>query len=257
MIGWRRLGAGSAALCAVAAVSAGRAAAAPVGPAAEFSYALNVGAASDYLFRGVDQTDRGVEGFGGVDLDYGDLYVGTWASNVDFRRFGDTRTDAEIDIYGGWRPELKGFDLDLGLIYYGYVDQPGGIDYVEGYAKASRSIGPVSFGAAVYASPNYSGPAGGGYYVEGNAAYRITPKWSVSGAVGRQYRSDGVSGGTMCFAACQGPLRDLGYETWNIGLGYAVSDKIGLDLRYTDTDAHDLGSPFGARLLLSVKATLP
>ena len=53
----------------------------------------NIGLASDYVFRGVSQTDENAQIFGGVDLTAGKFYAGTWASNVDF---GDD-TDAEID----------------------------------------------------------------------------------------------------------------------------------------------------------------
>jgi uncharacterized protein (TIGR02001 family) len=146
------------------------------------SVAVNAGAASDYVFRGVDQSAGGVQGFGGLDLSRGPLYVGTWASNVDLKRFDDDRASAEIDAYGGWRPNLFGYDLDLGAIAYTYVDPAEREDYVEAYAKASRAIGPVSASLSVYASPQYPRAAGAGANVEGKAAYALTRKLSLSAA---------------------------------------------------------------------------
>src|SRR5690348_6970296 len=45
---------------------------------------FNVGVASDYVFRGVSQTDENPSLFGGVDATVGSIgYLGVWASNVD------------------------------------------------------------------------------------------------------------------------------------------------------------------------------
>jgi len=223
------------------------------------SIALNAGVASTYGFRGVDQNNGGVEGFGGLDLSRGPFYVGTFASNVDLKRFGDSRASAEIDAYGGWRPNLFGYDLDLGAIAYTYVDPAMREDYVEAYAKTSRAIGPFSAGLSIYASPQYPRAAGAGAYVEGKAAYAVTRKLTLSAAIGDQYEAHAL-GPAPCLptaTGCEGPYGDLSYVDWNVGGAYALTDQIGLDLRYTDTDAHGLGSPYGARVVLSARASLP
>jgi len=200
-----------------------------------------------------------MEGFGGLDLSRGDLYIGTWASNVDLKRFGDTRASAEIDAYGGWRPNLFGYDLDLGAIAYTYVDPAEREDYIEAYTKASRAIGPFSAGLSVYASPHYPRAAGGGAYVEGKASYAPTRKLTLSAALGDQYEAHALRPPPCLPTAtgCAGPYGDLSYIDWNMGGAYALTDHIGLDLRYTDTDAHGLGSPYRARVLLTARATFP
>ncbi len=220
---------------------------------------VNAGVASDYSFRGVDQTNGGAQAFGGLDLSHGALYVGTWASNVDLTRLGDSRAAAEIDAYGGWRPNLFGYDVDLGAIAYTYIDPAEREDYVEAYAKASRAIGPVSAGLSVYASPQYPRAAGPGAYVEGKASYAVTRKLTVSAAVGDQYEARALSP-APCLptaAGCAGPYGDLSSVNWSLGGSYALNDQIGLDLRYTDTDAHGLGAPYRARLILSARASFP
>lgn len=214
----------------ILALSAG-AAQAQVG--AKLSY--NLGVASDYAFRGVSQTQEDPQVFGGVDLTAGKLYAGTWASNVDF---GD-ETDAEIDLYAGYRPTLGAATLDLGVIYYGYVGAPKGADYgnVEFKAAASVPAGKGGLGAAVFYSPDSFGAAKEAVYYELNGSYPVAAKWTVSGAVGRQtYEGAGD------------------YATWNVGAAYALNDRLSLDLRYHDTDEHGFGKVYGARAVASLKA---
>ena len=179
--------------------------------------AWNLGVVSDYVFRGYSQTLEDPAIQGGVDATIGAFYVGAWASNVDF---GDD-TDAEVDLYGGYRGEAAGFAFDVGAVGYGYVNAPDGADYdyVELKAAASRAIGPATFGAAVYWSPDFFGLDKEATYVEANAAFAPADKWTVSAAIGHQSLD----------------VND-DYTTWNIGVGYAVTDHVAIDVRYHDTD---------------------
>ena len=82
------------------------------GPAAAqeaMSFDFNLGVANDYVFRGVSQTDEDPQVFGGADVSAGQFYAGVWGSNVDF---GDS-TDAEFDLYAGFKPTLGVVSLDL------------------------------------------------------------------------------------------------------------------------------------------------
>ncbi len=191
--------------------------AAPASAQSTVDVAWNVGAVSDYVFRGFSQTSEDPAIQGGVDLTSGGFYAGAWASNVDF---GDD-TDAEVDLYGGYRTEAGGFALDFGVVGYLYVGEPDGADYnyAEFKAAASRAVGPATFGAAVYYSPDFFGIDDEATYAEVNAAFSPAPKWTVSGALGKQWLD--VSDD---------------YTTWNVGVGYALTDKVGLDVRYHDTD---------------------
>lgn len=180
--------------------------------------AFNVGVTSDYVFRGYSQTNEDPAIQGGVDLTAGSFYAGAWASNVDF---GDD-TDAEVDVYGGYRTEAAGFALDFGVIGYLYAGEPDGADYnyAEFKAAASRAVGPATFGAAVYYSPDFFGAADKeATYAEVNAAFSPADKWTISGAVGQQWLD--VSDD---------------YLTWNAGIGYALTENLSADARYYDTD---------------------
>lgn len=199
---------------------------------------FNIGASSDYVFRGVSQTDGDPQIFGGADLTSGMFYAGVWASNVDF---GDD-TQAEVDGYFGVKPTAGPVSLDLGAIYYGYIDAPSGSDYGYWEFKAAGSIpaGPATLGAAVYYSPEFFGGTGNATYTEINASGSPADKWTISGAVGYQAVDVGSD-----------------YTTWNLGVTYAFTDKISGDLRYTDNDISGCGNICDSRVVVSLKATLP
>ena len=201
--------------------------------------AYNVGIGSEYVFRGVSQTDESIALSGGLDFTYKSFYLGTWASNVDFRPFGDRGTTTEIDLYGGYKTEFAGFALDIGGIYYGYAGQPTGgpsVDYYEGYVKATKAFGPLTVGGSFYYSPDFTGETGDAEYYEGNVAYAYNKKLSFSGSVGRQEIEKAAS-----------------YTTWNIGASYLITDNLSLDLRYYDTDEHGFGDQYGSRGVAAIK----
>ena len=183
--------------------------------AAEFAF--NAAATNDYVFRGASQSNENFALSGGVDMTIGGLYSGVWASTVDF---GDD-TSTEIDAYGGFRFEAQGFAFDLGAVGYFYThdDQASDYDYVEVKAAASRAIGPVTAGVAVYYSPDFFGVDETATYAEGNVAFTPIDKVTVSGAVGKQWLD--VTGD---------------YVTWNVGAAYAFTDSLVFDVRYHDTD---------------------
>lgn len=201
------------------------------------SFSFNVGAATDYVFRGFSQTDEDPQVFGGVDASMGIAYAGLWVSNVDFL----DSTDAEFDIYAGVKPTLGAVTLDLGVIYYGYIDKgASNYDYWEFKAAASVPAGPATIGVATYYSPNFFGVADDAFYYEANAAVAIPEtKFTVSGAIGRQEQDGG-----------------LDYTTWNVGAGFALTDNLSFDVRYFDTDASKIEDPLSygdARVVGGIK----
>ena len=206
--------------------------------AQELKASYNIGVTSDYVFRGVSQTQEDPAIQGGVDLSYGVGYAGVWASNVDF---GASDPSTEIDFYAGVKPTVGDTSLDFGVLYYGYTKDkgltPGSYSYFELKAAASRTFGPATLGAAVYYSPEYPGKGGNATYVEANAAVPVAEKLTLSGAVGHQ---------------SIGNFPD--YNTWNVGLAYALTDKLSADLRYHDTDEHKLGKIYDSRIVVSLKA---
>lgn len=90
---------------------------------AEFS--ANIGVTSNYVWRGVTQTDNEAAVSGGIDFAHDSgFYLGLWASNVDFAETsgGTDSGEFELDIYGGYGGSIGEFGYDIGLIGYTYSD---------------------------------------------------------------------------------------------------------------------------------------
>jgi uncharacterized protein (TIGR02001 family) len=84
-----------------------------------------VGVYSQYVFRGLTQTNERPAIQGGADyLHSGGMYAGTWLSNVSW--FSDTNSGSsnslEWDLYAGFRKSWgdNGFTADVGLLRYQY-----------------------------------------------------------------------------------------------------------------------------------------
>jgi uncharacterized protein (TIGR02001 family) len=73
----------------------------------------NVGLVSQYIFRGVVQTDT-ASASAGVDYETNGFYVGTWAADV--------QEGLEVDVYGGYGNELdNGLGYSVGFTTYQYT----------------------------------------------------------------------------------------------------------------------------------------
>lgn len=112
----------------------------------------NVALVSDYLFRGVSQTDEKGAIQGGFDFTYeSGFYAGIWASNVNY----GTDTSTEMDFYGGYGWSAGESEFDVGFIYYDY-EGDAEFDYQElsfAYTRGDLTLG-------VYYSPEYLGDNG-------------------------------------------------------------------------------------------------
>lgn len=179
-------------------------------------------AASDYVFRGVTQTDGDAALQLGADVSMGDFYVGVWGSNVDF---GDG-TDVEMDVYAGYAPSVAGFDLDFGWIRYTYPGAPsasGNQDFDEFYAAVGRSYGDLSWDAKWSWSDDFYLETGSASYLEAGIA------WALSDAVSLDARY-----GTSQFDDLVG----ADYEDWQLGVSWQTG-PVSLGARWHDSDIDD------------------
>jgi len=90
----------------------------PIVALAEFS--ANVALTTDYVWRGVSQTegDPAIQGSVEYAHDSG-FYAGVWASNASF--VDDSETDVEINYYAGYSREYdSGFSWDVSAYIYKY-----------------------------------------------------------------------------------------------------------------------------------------
>jgi uncharacterized protein (TIGR02001 family) len=161
----------------------------------------NVAVLSDYVFRGISQTDEQAAIQGGLDIGLpSGFYLGTWGSNVGFAR------SVELDVYGGIAPSVSGFDLNLGVTYYGYPgadDEGAELDFIEPGAyspeytgeSGSAMYGQVGASVAIPSSPVSLSGSLGYQSIDDNDAFTLPDymNWSAGASVGVLGASLGVS----------------------------------------------------------------
>lgn len=92
---------------------------------AEIKTTRNIALVSDYLFRGVTQTDNGVAIQGGVDASKGNAYGGIWFSNIDAGKKAEG-LPVEMDVSFGYNNQFNGFNIDVEMITRNFlVDTKG------------------------------------------------------------------------------------------------------------------------------------
>ena len=133
----------------------------------------NAAVTSNYIWRGISQTNDGAAGQGGIDWgnDSG-LYAGTWVSNVAFGNSADA--GYEMDVYAGFAGEAGSVGYDVGVITYQYPLAPN-TNFTEVYASGTMSIVTVGVALTVdAASANADVPFDSGdLYVNGSVDYTL------------------------------------------------------------------------------------
>jgi uncharacterized protein (TIGR02001 family) len=137
----------------------------------------NAAITSNYIWRGITQTNDGAAGQGGIDWGHDSgLYVGTWVSNVAFPDVnpdpGDEPTlgtGYEMDVYAGFGGEVGGFGYDLGVISYQYPITPN-FNFTEAYVSGTMSIVTIGLAYTVDAASGNDGGIfdSGDMYVNGS-----------------------------------------------------------------------------------------
>lgn len=89
--------------------------------AAESTLAFNVGAVSDYRYRGISQSRLQPAVQGGFDYtDKSGFYVGAWGSTIKWIKDAGGDAPFELDLYGGYKGSAAGLAYDVGFLRYEY-----------------------------------------------------------------------------------------------------------------------------------------
>lgn len=113
--------------------------------AAELTFSANAAITSNYIFRGVSQTDNSPAIQGGFDMEHSSgFYAGIWGSNVDSGFYSGA--EAEFDLYVGYSGEFANkIGYDVGILGYQYPDSTfSDNDTEEVYASLSYDFGPAA-----------------------------------------------------------------------------------------------------------------
>ena len=190
----------------------------------------NLAVTSDYVFRGISQTDLDPALQGGLDYSFGDtgLYVGAWASNVDFA--DSDGPDVELDYYIGWNHDLSDtLNLDLQLVRYSYMgeqDAYGNIDYNE-------VIGALAYDemltfTVAYAN-DYANEGFSSLYYNLGGSWDVGNDFALNAGVGRTNFSDDVGS----------------YTDWNLGVSRQFG-PVNVALNYYDVTGGFIDDVFGS-----------
>lgn len=158
-------------------------------PVPDYTLAFNVGAVTDYRYRGISQSRFDPALQGGIDFTHkSGFYLGTWASSIKWiKDAAGTSSDAEIDIYGGYRGLVGGFSYDLGALRYLYPSSKLAVNpyTTELYVAGTYGIVTAKYSHAV---TNTFGNANSknSYYIEAAATFDLGNGWSVVPHIGHQ-----------------------------------------------------------------------
>ena len=227
--------------------------AADAAPAPDLTASYNVGLFSQYIFRGLTQTNNKPALQGGFDVNHkSGLYIGGWASNVSWLRDNANAAagpvyqsggSLEIDLYGGFKTDVKGVGIDIGALQYYY---PGALNKaVYDKANTTELYGALSYGwlqakvssvvskdAWAFGKKYNAGTNGdderGTYYAELNANIPLADTGITALIhVGRQEFNQAKSLPTNPEAS---------YTDWKLGLTKGFDGGLNIGAFYTDTN---------------------
>ena len=228
-------------------------------PPPEHNLTGNVGLYSQYIFRGLTQTDREPALQGGFDYAHkSGIYAGTWASNISWLRDSGLYNrggSLEWDFYGGYKPTFGDFTFDIGTLYYWYPGGAspanplnikantweiyGGVTWKWFTLKYSHSVQNDTFGVR---------DASGTYYIDltasvplGDFAKELTG-FTVMAHWGKQ-KYKGTDPRNVAVGGIQQSNEQLyGYDDWKVGLSYTLPKDFTIGAFYTETSgANPLG----------------
>ena len=124
------------------AISAVGAAHAQKAPQPDFTINYNVGAVSQYRFRGIEQTSGNPALQAGLDFAHKNgFYAGAWTSSVTWVRElnGASAGEREIDYFLGYKTSVANFQVDIGAIQYQFPSNNSGVLGTPGNASGSTT----------------------------------------------------------------------------------------------------------------------
>lgn len=221
------------------------------------SVSYNVGVVSDYLFRGISQSQGKPALQGGIDYAHtSGLYAGAWGSTIkwidsamDPDNTAKTDYPFELDLYGGYKNSISDdLSYDVGVITYNYRGKNRPNTWVspftaEAYGALTWKWFTVKYSHVI--SKNFvawglpeagtgSTKSGGSGYLELNGAYDLGDGWGLSGHIGYQkvknFTSINDKGGD-----------DASYTDVNVGVTKDVGFGV-VGLKYSKTNADNCGS---------------
>ncbi len=206
-------------------------------PASPHTISYNVGITTDYIFRGISQSQHDPAISGGIDYSHASgLYAGTWVSTQKWVKDSgnSSGSDFELDLYGGYKGSVGDVGYDVGLIHYSYdgkrivannyptpetTEAYIGVSYKEVSAKYSYAVSPYFIGWGTRGT----GKSKNSNYLELNWTHDMGDGWGVLAHLGHQIVKN------------EAPLKG-DYTDWKFGVTKDVGFGV-VTLAYSDTNA--------------------
>ncbi len=199
--------------------------------AGDFSGSLTL--TSDYVFRGISQSNTNPTVYGSLDYAHpSGFFAGLFAAAIDYpdTPFKADTGQAELDFFVGFSgPVGRDFEWDISLIHYQYFEAESSNNGYQELAVNLHYRDVARIGVA--ASDDAALGGSDGWVAELELSQPFAGRFQASGTVGR-YSMDH-------------PYWDS-YVYWDLGVS-AVFEPVTLDLRYYDT-SHDAITIAGERL---------
>ncbi len=186
----------------------------------------NVTAVSNYISRGFSNSDDHPALQGILDYTHSSgLYVGTFASNVDFD--DNNNATVEWDVWGGYGFTWRGVALRADALWYYYPgvgrDMANKFNTLELEAAAEYVIAGATVSLGISYSPNYFFNSGDSVYYNAGISIPLFDAFALEGHVGHQDVQHNAIFGTP------------DYNDWSLGIA-ALWRGFKLGLYYIDTD---------------------
>lgn len=204
-------------------------------------FSANVGATTEYFYRGLTQSGKGNPAIqGGFDFNHNSgFYVGNWNSSINFGG------NIESDFYAGYTWEIgkTGYKPNIGVLYYHYPSAKSSEkwDMIEGYIGLSKDFGVAAAMAKFSYSPDEtgSGTKKDSQYLEAGVDIPAGKYFTVN-----------LYGGRKWYADNRGAAVD-DYFTWMLGVSTGVLGAT-LKAAWVDNDLPDSQSRDMGRFVVSL-----
>jgi uncharacterized protein (TIGR02001 family) len=174
-------------LAALALVS-GAAVAQAKAPEPDYTLSYNVGAVTDYRYRGISQSRLKPALQGGVDYARkSGIYVGVWGSTIKWVKDSGGDAPVEVDLYGGYKGTVGAFGYDVGVLRYQYPRHDLAVSPNTTEVYGAATWGPATLKYS-HSATNLFGfsDSKNSYYVDASATFDVGNGFSVVPHIGYQ-----------------------------------------------------------------------
>jgi uncharacterized protein (TIGR02001 family) len=207
----------------------------------------NIGAVSDYRYRGISQTKMKPAVQGGVDYAQGPFYAGTWLSTISWVKdsmkiyneanpetpVSEKGAPVEWDLYGGTKGDIikDSLTYDVGVLAYVYLGQKfhdiGMSNPDTGEVYGALTYGVFTGKVSISATPLFGVPKSkGSQYYDLSANFDLGSGFSLVPHVGYQNVTGSFS-----------KANNVSYSDYSVTLGKDFGKGLSASLQVVATDA--------------------